>query len=44
MKQWNSNLGAFDDATGKLKTLAMMKLDPWWPDGEIGGPRPLQTV
>ena len=34
--------GPFDDAMGKLETLAMMKLGPpWWPDGEIGGPRPL---
>ena len=41
MTQWNINLGAFDDAMGKLETLAMMKLGPWWSDGEIGGPRPL---
>ena len=28
---------------GKLETLAMIKLAPWWPDGEIvgGGARPL---
>ena len=26
---------------GKLQTLAMIKLDPLWPDREIWGPRPL---
>ena len=26
MTQWNINLGLFDDAIGKLETLAMMKL------------------
>ena len=28
MTPWNINLGPFDDAIGKLKTLAMMKLGP----------------
>ena len=31
--QWNINLGPFDDAMGKLETLAMVKLGP--PDEPI---------
>ena len=37
MTQWSINLGGpFDDAMGKLETLAIMKLGS--PDGEIWGP------
>ena len=32
--KWNINLGSFDDAMGKLETLAMMKLGP--PDNLMG--------
>ena len=39
MTQWNINLGPFDDAMGKLETLAMMKLGP--PDDLMGKLSPL---
>ena len=43
MTQWNINLdAAFDNAMGKLETYSDDEIwVPWWPDGEIGGPRPL---
>ena len=36
MEHWRT----FDDVMGKLETLAIGNWAPWWPDGEIGAPRP----
>ena len=42
LKLWNIDLGAqFDDSMDKLKNSDDEIGAPWWPDGEIGGPRPL---
>ena len=42
MTQWNINLGAFWWRNGEIRDPSDDEIvTPWWPDGEIGGPRPL---